>query len=277
MWHMTTDCTNCITYSRGTSIVSRTFSLPDYGYEWEGDARPSNPLIAEERAYDQASLAREADRQVQNLSPSQKAAYDRIMDALEADSQSAFFFLNGPGGTGKTYLYNTLCNRLRGEGKIVLFVASTGIAWTLLPGGRTVHKRFEVPIAVSENSGCNISRQSQLTELIRRADVLIWDEPPHVARPRPECPRPFSPRYQRWASHYLWGVISNKRSLSSRSVPAKTLSMRPCTTRPSGSMYKCHHSRKTCASATAFLTIEVRRMAWPALNRSLLPSFRETP
>lgn len=93
------------------------FGLPEYDYDWEGDARPPNPIIAAEQAYDQASPAREADGQVQNLSPSQKAAYDRIMDALQSDSQSAFFIVNGSGGTEPifTLLFAIACG---GKGRL---------------------------------------------------------------------------------------------------------------------------------------------------------------
>lgn len=56
------------------------------------------------------------------------------------------FFLDGHGGTGKTFVYITLCHALRGEGSIVLCVASTGVASLLLPGGRTAHSTFKIPI-----------------------------------------------------------------------------------------------------------------------------------
>jgi len=52
------------------------------------------------------------------------------------------FFLNGPGGMGKMYLYQTLCHKLRSLHKIVLCVASSGIAALLLPGSRTAHSTF---------------------------------------------------------------------------------------------------------------------------------------
>lgn len=38
------------------------------------------------------------------------------------------FFLNGPGGTGKTFVYNTVCNTIRSKGWIALCAASSGIA-----------------------------------------------------------------------------------------------------------------------------------------------------
>jgi hypothetical protein len=70
--------------------------------------------------------------------------------------------LQGPVGTGKTFAYNTLCNYYRGLGKIVLCVASSGIAALLLPGGRTSHSRFLIPLQVNRTSKCYIKKNSDL-------------------------------------------------------------------------------------------------------------------
>ena len=64
---------------------------------------------------------------------------------------------------------------MRLEGKIVLCVAPSGIAALLLPGGRTVHNRFKLNLDLES---CNIKLQSQLADLIRQADLIIWDEAP---------------------------------------------------------------------------------------------------
>ena len=45
------------------------------------------------------------------------------------------FFVNAPGGYGKTFLIETLLSTVRGMGKIALAVASSGIAAELLEGG----------------------------------------------------------------------------------------------------------------------------------------------
>ncbi|PIA43487.1 hypothetical protein AQUCO_01900110v1 [Aquilegia coerulea] len=88
------------------------------------------------------------------------------------------FFVYGSGGTGKTYLWSTLTSKLRSEGKIVLVVASSGIASLLLPNGRTAHSRFKVPVTQNDNSCCDIKVNSELVDLIRKTDLVIWDEAP---------------------------------------------------------------------------------------------------
>jgi len=83
------------------------------------------------------------------------------------------FFVYGGGGTGKTYLWRTLITHLRGEKKIVLVVASSGIASMLLPGGRTAHSKFKIPIDITEFSTCTIKRQSNLAKLIHQTSLII--------------------------------------------------------------------------------------------------------
>ena len=67
-----------------------------------------------------------------------------------------FFFLDGPGESGKTYLYITLICYVRGQGKKVQAFATTEIAADLLSGGRTAHNGFKIPLSANETSVSNI-------------------------------------------------------------------------------------------------------------------------
>ncbi len=60
----------------------------------------------------------------------------------------------------------------------MLTVASSGIASLLLPGGRTAHSRFKIPIDLHDESTCNITQQMKVAELVRKANLNIWDEAP---------------------------------------------------------------------------------------------------
>ncbi|CAN1332168.1 ATP-dependent DNA helicase PIF1 [Linum perenne] len=60
------------------------------------------------------------------------------------------FFVEGPGGTGKTFLWKVISAKLRSEGKIVLCVATSGIAALLMEGGRTAHSKFHIPIKLTK-------------------------------------------------------------------------------------------------------------------------------
>ena len=46
--------------------------------------------------------------------------------------QKNVFFVDGPGGTGKTFLYKGLLAQVRSQGHVALAVASSGIAALLL-------------------------------------------------------------------------------------------------------------------------------------------------
>ncbi|GKE51239.1 DNA helicase, partial [Tanacetum coccineum] len=69
-------------------------------------------------------------------------------------------------------------NSLRSEGKIVLVVASSGIASLLLPAGRTAHSRFKLPLELTGESFCHAKKKSQLGNLLVKTDLIIWDEAP---------------------------------------------------------------------------------------------------
>uniref|UniRef100_H3G658 ATP-dependent DNA helicase n=1 Tax=Phytophthora ramorum TaxID=164328 RepID=H3G658_PHYRM len=61
-------------------------------------------------------------------------------------------------------------------------VASSGIASLLLMGGRTAHSTFKIPLKIDGESTCNINKRSQVTELMRKASLIVWDEAPMAHR-----------------------------------------------------------------------------------------------
>jgi hypothetical protein len=134
-----------------------------------------NHLIQEQLNYDPVQQLLESEERQAQFNADQQAAFDEIMAAVESKSGQCFF-LHGPGGTGKTFVYNTLCCALRAQGKIVICVASSGIAALILMGGRTSHFRLKIPIEIHEKSTCSIKKNSLEAELIRQADLLIYDE-----------------------------------------------------------------------------------------------------
>lgn len=77
--------------------------------------------------------------------------------------------------------------KLSFNGDIVLPVASSGIATTLLPSGRTAHSWFKIPIVLDEFSVCNIGQDSDIAELIKSTKLIIWEEAPMQHRYAFEC------------------------------------------------------------------------------------------
>jgi hypothetical protein len=147
----------------------------------------ANCLIAEQANYGQpAQLEARATERVALFNAEQSNAFAAIVDSVD-NRDGKLFFLHGPAGTGKTFVYNTLCDSIRAQTKIVLCVASSGIAALLLSGGRTAHSRFKVPLDIHEDSVCAIPPTSQLAGLIHKTDLIIWDEVPMQSKLVPDA------------------------------------------------------------------------------------------
>jgi primosomal protein N' len=114
-------------------------------------------LVQEELAYDRYSLTIDADNAEDRLNDDQRNAYETILNAV-TNKEGKLFFVYGSGGIGKTFVWTTLLSRLRGQGKIVLAIASSGITSLLLSGSRTAHSRFKIPIDLHDESTCNITQ-----------------------------------------------------------------------------------------------------------------------
>ncbi|XP_012837300.1 PREDICTED: uncharacterized protein LOC105957872 [Erythranthe guttata] len=136
-----------------------------------------NRLVLDELDYDVDAMREELKKYLSSITDEQKKVFDDIMDAVTND-RGGLFFLYGHGRTGKTFIWKTLSAVIRSKGEIVINVASSGIASLLLPGGRTAHSRFGLPIIVHESSTCSIKQQSLQAELLSRAKLIIWDEAP---------------------------------------------------------------------------------------------------
>jgi hypothetical protein len=68
-------------------------------------------------------------------------------------------FVDAPGGTGKTFLSKLIQEASRTHNDIAVALSSSGIAATLLTGGRTALSALKVPLNMkcTETPTCNIS------------------------------------------------------------------------------------------------------------------------
>ena len=108
-----------------------------------------------------------------SLNVGQRAAAETIWQAVEAN-KGGLYFLNGVGGTGKTYVYKTICARMFLRQMPFACSAPTGIAALLLPEGRTLHSQFGLSIDLS--SGSKISPASVDGKRLRAARLIVVDE-----------------------------------------------------------------------------------------------------
>lgn len=141
----------------GTNILDHNLPLKSV---YDDDFRDNNNMINDELCDDPKAELKKAE-----------AMYLKVIS-----EKTGFFFVSGYGGTGKTFLWNAIISSLRGKERVVLTVASSGVASLLLPGGRTAHSRFKIPICLDDNGTCDIKRSTKLAELIESASLIIWDE-----------------------------------------------------------------------------------------------------
>ena len=111
------------------------------------------------------------------LMPDQKASYNAILKQID-NKAGGIYFLDAPGGTGKTFVINLLLAEIRQQSKIAIAVASSGIAATLLHGGRTAHSTLKLPLNLtnSETPVCNISRGTGEAMVLQECELIVWDE-----------------------------------------------------------------------------------------------------
>jgi ATP-dependent DNA helicase PIF1 len=126
---------------------------------------------------DQYSLGvNEVDLQgVHNLNPEQLSGFVEIIDHV-INRKARVFFVDGLGGTSKTFLYWCLIATVHLEGLIAMTTAPSGIAASITPSGRTTHSIFRIMIKISDGSICMFSKQSDTTNLLHRAALIIWDD-----------------------------------------------------------------------------------------------------
>lgn len=137
----------------------------------------NNREYLRETNYDCSALSTVVLQNENRLTREQLNVYQQIMKSID-EGIGQIFFLDAPGGTGKTFLINLLLARVRSNKGIALAVASSGIAATLLDGGKTAHAAFKLPLNLihTETPLCNISKQSNTAQVLRDCKLIVWDE-----------------------------------------------------------------------------------------------------
>ncbi|KAF2898048.1 hypothetical protein ILUMI_08127 [Ignelater luminosus] len=149
-----------------------------------GMSAPNRPMndafnreFERERQYDTTALSESVQSKVPLLNQKQKTAYDTIIKAVN-DGNGGIFFIDAPGGTGKTFLISLILDTIRAQSQIGLAVASSGIAATLLEGGRTAHSALKrlLNLQTIEEPTCNITKTSAMAKVLHNCKIIIWDE-----------------------------------------------------------------------------------------------------
>lgn len=130
---------------------------------------PMHKELTRELSYDVMEMSEYVEQHEIQLTDDQCSAYNIIKTRIE-NKTGGLFFLDAPGGTGKTFLSNLLLASVRRRGKIALAMASSGIAATLLTGGRTAHSTLKLPLDLlhTESPVCNIKKGSAKASIAMR-------------------------------------------------------------------------------------------------------------
>ena len=107
-----------------------------------------------------------------------------MIDDGDTHEGKNIIFLDAPGGTGKTFLINTILKQVRSQGKVAIATATSGIAATLLDCGRTLHSTFSIPIDchTKHHPTCSINRGSDMARIINQCVLIVVDEAPMAHR-----------------------------------------------------------------------------------------------
>ena len=140
---------------------------------------------------------------MKNLNNEQLYIYKEILKAITSKTNK-LFFICGHGGTGKTYLWNAIITKIRFNNKIFLAVASSRIAFLLLPMGRTAHSRFQILLLIDKSSTCHIKKGNHLAKLIEKTSLILWDKAPINNRYCFEALDKTLPRFKKQLRTTIW-------------------------------------------------------------------------
>ena len=129
----------------------------------------------EQEAYDVRIEAAKAREKLGKLNIKQRQLFDNVMTSL-SNANGDLFFVDAPGGTGKTFLINTILNAVRADGHIAVATALSAVASKLLEGGTTLHSRLKVPIDIKKDSLCSFTNLCGTGKVFILASLLIIDE-----------------------------------------------------------------------------------------------------
>ncbi len=111
---------------------SKTFEdfglpTPSVAFDW----LETNRLLKVEHEYNVVVLQVEVVMAIESINDGQRVTYNGVIDAYVAHHVKVIF-IDGPGGTGKTYIENLILNVVCWHGNIALVVAFSGIVALLL-------------------------------------------------------------------------------------------------------------------------------------------------
>ncbi|MBW0471262.1 hypothetical protein O181_010977 [Austropuccinia psidii MF-1] len=148
----------------GLAQVGINLTLPDFGKFRQNNNNRSCGLGNEAKNYNVDTLAKD-----------QAKIFDDFFQTILSGSQY-LGFVDGPGGSGKTYLLNSILQECKKLNIQVDAVCASGIAALLILNGTTAHSAFSIPLTVHEDSICSWFPKDAQSRHLETTKIIIWDE-----------------------------------------------------------------------------------------------------
>ena len=158
-------------HNYGLSLTSFGFSLVEN--------LPDIEVVNNVDLYDELLSAEQAD---ESLNSDQRFIFDAIINEVRDFGEGVcrdrprVYFIDAPGGTGKTFIFNAIVSAVLSRNLNVASCAWTGIAGNLIRLGRTVYRLFKLPVPILETCTCNITPPSKQADFIRSLSIILVDE-----------------------------------------------------------------------------------------------------
>jgi ATP-dependent DNA helicase PIF1 len=150
-------------------------SLGDVGFDLPNVCDDDRSYSLQDQFYDEQLCIRERDAIICDFTEEQQAAMDECCRLVNAEESGlSVRCIMSSGGTGKSKFVNGVTWHLRSEGKIVLNVAASALAASVLIGGRTAHSCFGIPVPCTSGSFCSLKPRER--HLIKLSSIIFYDE-----------------------------------------------------------------------------------------------------
>jgi len=115
------------------------------------------------------------------------AIIQAILFVVDGAETADNIFIDAPGGTGKTFVLNTVIAYLLAWKIHFISCAYSGIAATLLTEGKTSHAAFKLPLETTPPVSCRVRSSTIHGRFIEAARVIIIDEAPMMHKEQLEA------------------------------------------------------------------------------------------
>lgn len=163
-------------YNRGLLDINEVLITHNTSCLNVGLPTPTRDIIAQE-TYDVVEQGNAYENMYLEANEEQRAIINEVIAAVTSQQVvNKVFCLTALGGCGKTYVQKTIMCKLRSLGLDCIPCAYSGIAASLLEGGRTIHNVFKLPIPITEASVSGITLNSPEAKRIEKCSLIIIDE-----------------------------------------------------------------------------------------------------